>query len=289
MKFLKFILDSIIFFINLINKLFSYLFKLSFIGYFKEQLEKKCYIKKKILDKELSFFCPNKTTEWRVKTFFKKEPETIEWINNFVNDKSFVLWDIGANIGLYSIYASLRFDKINVVAFEPSTSNLRVLSRNISINSLYEKIKIVSQPLNDEKYKFSIFNESSFQEGGALNTFKEKFNFTGKDTEFENRYYLLGTSINQLLDDKILEIPDYIKIDVDGIEHLILMGAEKYLNHKKIKSILIEVNENFEKQFTKIKNIMEKSNFKLVKKERNEDFYQISDFKKMYNYIYVKK
>mgnify|MGYP001257642558 FL=1 len=289
MKFLKFILDSIIFFINLINKLFSYLFKLSFIGYFKEQLEKKCYIEKKILDKEISFFCPNKTTEWRVKTFFKKEPETIEWINNFVNDKSLVLWDIGANIGLYSIYASLRFDRINVVAFEPSTSNLRVLSRNISINSLCEKIKIVSQPLNDEKYKFSIFNESSFQEGGALNTFKEKFNFTGKDTEFENRYYLLGTSINQLLDDKVLEIPDYIKIDVDGIEHLILMGAEKYLNNKKIKSILIEVNENFERQFTKIKNIMENSNFKLVKKERNEDFYQISDFKKMYNYIYVKK
>jgi len=289
MKFLKFILDSIIFFLNLINKLFSYLFKINFIGYFKEQLEKKCYIKKKILDKEISFFCPNKITEWRVKTFFKKEPETIEWINNFENDKGLVLWDIGANIGLYSIYASLRFDKINVVAFEPSTSNLRVLSRNISINNLYEKIKIVSQPLNDEKYKFSIFNESSFQEGGALNTFKEKFDFTGKDAEFENRYYLLGTSINQLLDDKILEIPDHIKIDVDGIEHLILMGAEKYLNNKKIKSILIEVNENFEKQFTKIKDIMEKSNFKLVKKERNEDFYQISDFKRMYNYIYVKK
>ena len=38
------------------------------------------------------------------------------------------------------------------------------------------------------------------------------------------------------------------------------------------------INENFERQFTKIKTIMEKSNFKLIKKERNEDFYQISDF-----------
>ena len=31
---------------------------------------------------------------------------------------------------------------------------------------------------------------------------------------------------------KILDIPDYIKIDVDGIEHLILEGGNKYLNKK---------------------------------------------------------
>ena len=39
------------------------------------------------------------------------------------------------------------------------------------------------------------------------------------------RYKLLGKNIKKILEDKILEIPDYIKIDVDGIEHLILDGA----------------------------------------------------------------
>ena len=43
-------------------------------------------------------------------------------------------------------------------------------------------------------------------------------------------------------------IPDYIKIDVDGIEHLILEGGKETLKNKKIKSILIEINENFEDQ-----------------------------------------
>ena len=38
-------------------------------------------------------------------------------------------------------------------------------------------------------------------------------------------YQLLGFSIKDILDNKFLEIPDYIKIDVDGIEHLILSGA----------------------------------------------------------------
>ena len=33
-------------------------------------------------------------------------------------------------------------------------------------------------------------------------------------------YQTLGTSINYLIDNKILEVPNYIKIDVDGIEHL---------------------------------------------------------------------
>ena len=48
--------------------------------------------------------------------------------------------DIGANIGLYSIYAAIKHSNSEVISFEPSTSNLRVLSRNISINKLEEKI-----------------------------------------------------------------------------------------------------------------------------------------------------
>ena len=42
-----------------------------------------------------------------------------------------LIFDIGANIGLYSIYAAYKFQKIEITAFEPSTSNLRILSRNI--------------------------------------------------------------------------------------------------------------------------------------------------------------
>ena len=41
------------------------------------------------------------------KYFFSKEPETLEWIDNFSKDSS-IFWDIGANIGLYSIYNSIK-------------------------------------------------------------------------------------------------------------------------------------------------------------------------------------
>ena len=86
-----------------------------------------------------------------------------------------------------------------------------------------------------------------------------------------------------------MHIPDYIKIDVDGIEHLILKGGLDYLSNQKLKSVLIEVNENFLTQFEQVKDIMHKCNFEFEKKDRNDDFYQNSEFEKMYNYIFIKK
>ena len=104
---------------------------------------------------------------------FDKEPETIQWINNFDKTKKIIFWDIGANIGLYSIYAATKFKEIEVIAFEPSTSNTRVLSRNISLNKLTNKINIFQLALSDTPNIISEFKERNFQE----NVFA-KFNFT---------------------------------------------------------------------------------------------------------------
>lgn len=266
------------------------LFKRSFLIWFKDFLENDSYKTIKILDRKISFFSPNYITNFLIDEFFTKEPETLEWIDNFQEqEEKIIFWDIGANIGLYSIYAALKSENVDVVAFEPSTSNLRVLSRNISINKLQNRIKIINQPLSDIKNNFSTFNESTFQEGGALNTFKEKYDFTGNISKFKNSYNLLGTNINDLLNRGVVHIPDYIKIDVDGIEHLILKGGLDYLSNQKLNSVLIEVNENFLTQFEQVKDIMHKCNFEFEKKDRNEDFYQNSEYEKMYNYIFIKK
>ena len=67
-------------------------------------------------------------------------------------------------------------------------------------------------------------------------------NLEDEDIIEENmKYTLFGTTMNYFIENSILDIPDYIKIDVDGIEHLILLGFKKNLKNKKIKSILIEV------------------------------------------------
>lgn len=272
----------------LIDKILVKIFKKSFLIPLKEFIETSSYKKIKVLDKQINFFIPNKLIEWRVDTFFVNEPETLDWIDNFKKNKEIIFWDIGANIGLYSIYNALKNNNSTTISFEPSTSNLRTLSRNIYINNLQKKIKIFTLPLNQKDNVFLKMKEESFKEGGALNSFGSEFNFEGKNFTSNMNYELFGTSINFLLDNKLLEIPDYIKIDVDGIEHLILKGADNHLKNKKIKSILVEINEKFEEQFNAILKIMRENEFKFFHKKRNEKMFSEDKLSKVFNYVFVR-
>ena len=80
--------------------------------YIKKTLEDSSYKTKKVNDKNLLFFTPNDLCEMRVETLFTKEPETIKWIDNFSVKSNSIFWDIGANIGLYSIYAAAKHKKL---------------------------------------------------------------------------------------------------------------------------------------------------------------------------------
>ena len=59
-----------------------------------------------------------------------------------------------------------------------------------------------------------------------------------------NIYKILGFSLNYFINNKLIKKPDYIKFDVDGIEHLILEGSS-FLKECKNLEILIEINDNF--------------------------------------------
>ena len=132
--------------------------------------------------------------------------------------------------------------------------------------------------------------EEQFMEGGAMNSFGEKFDFEGKEFLTAMKYNLLGTTMNYFIENSILEIPDYIKIDVDGIEHLILQGGDKFLNNQKVKSISIEINENFKEQYKNVLDLMEKNKFKFLHKKFNNDFHlEGSKFNKTFNYVFIKK
>ena len=259
-------------------------------GILKQKVLNALINKKKTLlynNTSMVFFIPNPLSLYRIKTFATKEPETLDWIDSFKEDS--VMWDIGANIGLYSIYSVLKNKNLSTISFEPSTSNLRVLSRNISINNLENKIKILSAPLSNKENQFLTMNEGDFIEGGALNTFGENYDFAGELFDSKMKYKILGTTIKNLLDNNILEIPNYIKIDVDGIEHLILEGAGEYLKDKRIKSLSIEINEDFKEQYNKVIEIMDQNEFKLLHKKHNDEMFNESKkFSKVFNYVFIR-
>ncbi|AXR65026.1 FkbM family methyltransferase [Leptospira mayottensis] len=226
---------------------------------------------------KMFFTAPNDLNRFRVNTFSTKEPETLEWIDQIA--KNSVFWDIGANVGLYSIYAAKQ-KNAKVFSFEPSVFNLELLARNIFLNHLSDRVTIVPLPLSDQ-LAINKLRMTNMEWGGALSSFGAEFGHNGKPINQIFEYSLLGLSMEDAVNHFNLPKPDYIKIDVDGIEHIILKGGEKVL--KNVKEILVEVNEDFLEQFDNSKFILERVGFILKNRDRQ------SSFERTYNQIWVRK
>lgn len=275
-------------FLKIIDFFLDKFFKKSFLIFFNDFFNRDFYSSQNIKNKKVDFFTPNAVSKWRVKSLFTKEPETIEWIDNFknLNNRPIIFWDIGSNIGLYSIYAACTHKNIKIYSFEPSTSNLRLLSRNISINGLSEKIFIAQFPLSKKNFQFSEMNEQEFKEGWSMNTYGKAKDFEGKEFKPNQKYNIFGLSIDYLIENNILEVPNYIKIDVDGIEDEILAGGIKSLGHENLKGISIELNENYKSQFENVLNIMEKVKLKFKHKKHAKIYDSDKKFSNMYNFVF---
>ena len=211
---------------------------------------------------------PNFLNRYRHKSFFTKEPETLQWIEGFAQDA--VFYDIGANVGLYSIYAAKK-GNAQVYCFEPSFFNLEFLARNVYMNNLTENIFIFPVALND-KIAISNFRLTSTEWGGALSTFDKDFDDSGNKIKSEFIYNTIGFDIDHLVEVSKIPLPDHVKIDVDGLEHYILAGAQKVIANAK--SVLIEINDNFVEQRAMSEKYMTKAGFKLVNKVHTESLNQ---------------
>lgn len=229
------------------------------------------------------FTSPNYLNHWRLKTFSSKEPETLDWIDNL--KEGALLWDIGANVGLYSIYAA-KVKKCKVYSFEPSVFNLELLARNAFINGLSSNISIVPLPLSME-IGINKLNMSSTSWGGAISTFgTNAIGHDGKPMKKVFEFSTLGITMDYAVDFLNIPQPDYIKMDVDGIEHLILMGGEKVL--KNVNGVIIEINDDFIDQGVTASQLLIASGLKLKEKVHSELVENIKEFNKTYNQIWVR-
>ena len=179
-----------------------------------------------------------------------------------------VVWDIGANVGLYSCYAAKRRG-CKVYAFEPSVFNLELLARNIFLNGLTEKVVIVPLPLSDQ-LTTSTLNMSMTDWGGALSTFGESYTYDGTQLNKIFEFSTIGLSMDDAISRLDITQPDYIKMDVDGIEHLILKGGISAL--AKVRGVLIEINEEFAQQSADTLQYLGEAGLELLEKRHSEMF-----------------
>ena len=232
----------------------------------------------------LRIHAPNATCRFRADSFSTKEPETLEWIEQWGGDGAF--FDVGANIGLYSLYFAKIFPG-QVYAFEPSALNLGLLAKNIALNELSDQIVVVPIPLTASNVTAPLTLSES-DEGGAQSTFGATYGHDGLPLIEKMTYQMPGCSLDFLIESGVLpELPSLLKIDVDGIEHLVLEGAQAVLRSATLRSILIEVNDEFVELASGVNSQLITSGFKLESK-RHGDMFQKGEFSHTFNQIWVK-
>lgn len=148
-----------------------------------------------------------------------------------------VFYDVGANIGYYSLLAAMENKKIKVVAFEPALDPLHYLKENVRING-YKNIIIEDIALSEKEgeilfyeiknKKYSYLKHNLSGEGGLESKVSEK-----KYVSIFVKTMTLNNYVLHYSKDKI----DLIKMDTEGTENLILEYADIIL--EKMKPIII--------------------------------------------------
>jgi len=134
-----------------------------------------------------------------------------------------VFWDIGANLGLYSLFAA-NSPGVNVVAFEPNPMTVKKINDNIALNKK-SNIEVLKLALSDTKglVKFDSM-ENRGNHGLAHIAFEKTSNTINVETN----------SGDKLIEDGAAPRPDIVKIDVEGAEYLVIKGMQNTLTDCRV-------------------------------------------------------
>ena len=187
---------------------------------------------------KLKFVNNNSLEEYRFKSLFTKEPETIFWIKKI--KKNEVLIDVGANIGIYSLFAGKN--NIKTFCIEPYKKNFKSLKRNIKLNKL-KNIFALNYAISDFVGK-AFFNNGGDSRFGATGGFVTKKKISKLDHPIKT------ITLDNLVEKFKIKDNFHIKIDIDKDLNILLKGFKNTVKNKNLKSVLIET-ENI-KERTKV-------------------------------------
>lgn len=166
--------------------------------------------------------------------FYLKDFETNQ-ANIFLSliDKNTVLYDIGANIGYYSLLAVKKGARS--YAFEPSREILEMLKENIDINNYSERITVIPEAVSDKDGAI-IFYPHRVGNFGVGKIFKDEGEPTQKMSSppQEVRTRPLESYFKEL------GVPTLIKMDIEGAEHLVLNNLPDSLREADAPILFIE-------------------------------------------------
>jgi FkbM family methyltransferase len=167
---------------------------------------------------------------------------------SFDISKSDFVVDVGAHIGIFSIFAATKAKNGRVYSYEPLLENFKFLERNILINSL-KNISIFNLGVAGRKMERKFFINPV---GGSL--------IGNSNLNFRR---IQCITLEDIFNDNKLEKINFLKIDCEGAEYEILFNTPKEI-FEKIDRISMEYHSDSQNLNTKLKEFLEKMGFKVI-------------------------
>jgi FkbM family methyltransferase len=205
-----------------------------------EQLQPRCEVEWQ--GQTVLYATPNRATRWRAESLFSKEPVTIDWMSRL--GAAAVLADVGANVGMYSIWAA-KVGGARVFSFEPEAQNYALLNRNIALNGLGDRVTAFCLGLSDRS-GYSELHLSGLVAGASNHSVGERVNFRLEPMQPAFSQGCVTATLDSLVAAGALPQPTHLKVDVDGLEYKVAAGAARTLRDERLRSVLIELNPSLE-------------------------------------------
>lgn len=183
-----------------------------------------------VSDEDRYLFVCEGTHELTRATHMKSgEPGTISWLCRHLREGD-VVYDVGANIGVYTIFAAKRVGpEGHVYAFEPHAGNTRSLLRNVAANELTDRVSVISCAL-DQRTHFADFLYDDLTAGAGMSGLASGLRAHGRHpTSATCTELKFTTSIDTLVSEGVVRAPDLVKIDVEGAEAGVVRGMDAVL------------------------------------------------------------
>lgn len=177
---------------------------------------------------------------WHARTILGEERLMIEWLDSFDNDD--VFFDIGANIGKYTIYAALKHKDLRAFCLEPELNNIQTIYENLYFNDLLGRCVIVPYGVSD-KEALEPFHIREMTKAGALNNIGSASPYEiDRSRSFVSHAFCIA--LDSFIERYGLPSPTKVKIDVDGNEYRVLCGMKEALK-RSVKELYIELDVKF--------------------------------------------
>lgn len=225
----------------------------------------------------VTFSAPSSTMVRRNRLRFKSENKELRDFLDEIKEDS-VVYDVGANTGLYTLFAAKACPDGEMIAFEPYPPNLGLLKQDVARNQL-QNVRVIDMALSDSvgSIEFSQPDEDDVGYGSS----------SIETNESEGTIEVPTTTGDQLIADGEIPAPNVVKIDVEGSEPLVLEGLETALSASSCRTVYCEVHlpgedrrpsvEDFGSSPEDIQNQLEEFGFtveELDNRAENEMFYK---------------